>query len=63
MEVLASASIPLAAHKASMAVTFLGIMVDTILFQKRLPPEKVTQFQERWRSGVGGICVLAKGLE
>ena len=44
-EVLANAGIPVAAHKTegpSTAVTFLGIMVDTILFQLRLPPEKVT---------------------
>ena len=42
MEALANAGIPVAAHKTedpSTAVTSLGIMVDTVLFQLRLPPE------------------------
>ena len=58
MEVLANAGIPVAAHKTegpSTAVTFLVIMVDTVLFQLRLPPEKVTRIKmlvEEWSRGV-----------
>ena len=48
MDVLANAGIPVAAHKTegpSTAVTFLGIMVNTVLFQLRLPSEKVTRLK------------------
>ena len=41
MEVLANAGVPVAAYKTegpSIAVSFLGIMVDTVLFPLRLPP-------------------------
>ena len=53
-EVLANSGIPVAAHKTegpSTAVTFFGIMVNTFLFQLRLPPEKVTWLKtlvEEW---------------
>ena len=53
-EMLANAGIPVAAHKTegpSTAVTFFGIMVNTVLFQLRLPPEKVTWLKtlvEEW---------------
>ena len=46
--VFAGAGIPVASHKTegpSTSVTFLGIVVDTVQFQLRLPPEKVTRLR------------------
>ena len=63
MEVLANASIPVAAHKTegpSTAVTFLGIMMDTVLFQMKLPLRKLFGSRHWWSSGAGGIHVHAR---
>ena len=65
MEALANAGIPVAAHKTegpSTAVTSLGIMVDTVLFQLRLPPEKLPGSRQWWRSGAGGVHVHSRSL-
>ena len=63
MEALANAGIPVAAHKTegpSTAVTSLGIMVDTVLFQLRLPLKKLPGSRHWWRSGAGGVHVDAR---
>ena len=46
--VFSSAGIPVATHKTegpATAVTFLGILVDTVKFQLRLPPEKIDRLR------------------
>ena len=63
MEMLANASIPVAARKTegpSTAVTFLDIMMDTVLFQMRLPLRKLFGSRHWWNSGAGGIHVHAR---
>ena len=54
--VFSSSGIPVATHKTegpATAVTFLGILVDTVKFQLRLPPEKI----DRLRALVQSWCL------
>ena len=65
-EVFAEAGIPVAEHKTdgpATSVTFLGILVDTVLFQLRLPADKLARLQVMVRQWLDRRSCTRRELE
>ena len=66
LEVLARMGVPVATHKTegpATCITFLGILIDTLAFQLRLPPEKISRLRDLLSSWYTKRSCTRKELE